>query len=180
MDKLISGSEADKVTYEQLLLLRLSCDVAKNSKNQRLPEFLENLGELIPEFEVYKQICFSLIMMPEAAEHVGSAKKIGFNRRAILGEWIRFSLQLNLEDEVIRNSVVSLIFEMASKIEFSYSDYEYLLGEGRQLLTNKTANQLESGELENFQLEDFPMNGDEQQLEIVIKTFNELPIKRPY
>jgi hypothetical protein len=39
---------------------------------------------------------------------------------------------------------------------------------------------LESGELENFELEDFPMNGDEQHLEIVIRTFNELPIKRPY
>ena len=32
---------------------------------------------------------------------------------------------------MIRNSVVSLIFEMASKIEFSYNDYEFLLGEGK-------------------------------------------------
>ena len=119
-------------------------------------------------------------MMPEPAKPLDGTKNIGFNRRAILGEWIRFSLQLNLEDEVIRNSVVSLIFEMASKIEFSYSDYEFLLGEGKQLITNKTVNQIENGELENFQLEDFPMNGDDQQLEIVIKTFNELPIKRPF
>lgn len=179
MAKLFSAAEISSITYEKVLLLRLSCDVAKNSKNQRLPEFLENLGELIPEFEVYKQICVNLVMMPEPNIE-DLSKKIGFNRRAILGEWIRFSLQLNLEDEVIRNSVVSLIFEMASKIEFSYNDYEFLLGEGKQLLSNKTANQIESGELENFELEDFPMNGDEQHLEIVIRTFNELPIKRPY
>lgn len=139
MAKLFSAAEISSITYEKVLLLRLSCDVAKNSKNQRLPEFLENLGELIPEFEVYKQICVNLVMMPEP-DIEDLSKKIGFNRRAILGEWIRFSLQLNLEDEVIRNSVVSLIFEMASKIEFSYNDYEFLLGEGKQLLSNKTAN----------------------------------------
>jgi len=88
--------------------------------------------------------------MTENSKLAESNKSIGFNRRAILGEWVRFSLQLNLEDEVIRNSVVSLIFDMACKIEYSYSDYEYLLGEGKQLITNKTVNQLESGELENF------------------------------
>ncbi len=68
MSKLLSLEDITQVTYEQVLLLRLCCDVAKNSKSHRLPEFLESLGELIPEFEVYKQICVSLVIMPEQAD----------------------------------------------------------------------------------------------------------------
>lgn len=68
MARLLSAEEISSITYEQVLLLRLSCDIAKNSKHQRLPEFLEAIGELIPEFEVYKQICVNLVMMPEPAE----------------------------------------------------------------------------------------------------------------
>ena len=33
MEKLLSDQHVDQVSYEQVLLLRLSCDVAKNSKN---------------------------------------------------------------------------------------------------------------------------------------------------
>jgi hypothetical protein len=39
-----------------------------------------------------------------------------------------------LEDEVIRNQIVSLIFETVANIEPTFADYEHLLGEGRQLL----------------------------------------------
>jgi hypothetical protein len=65
MGNLLSPENISDITYEQVLLLRLSCDVAKNSKHQRLPEFLETLSQLIPEFEVYKQICVNLVQMPE-------------------------------------------------------------------------------------------------------------------
>lgn len=100
------------------------------------------MGEIIPEFEVYKQICIRLTLIPEPPKSKDQSRDIGFCRRAIFGEWIRFSLQLNLEDEVIRNSVVSLIFEMSSNVEMSFNDYEHLLGEGKQLITNKTVNQI--------------------------------------
>lgn len=92
---------------------------------------MDCLVALIPEFETYKQICINLVMMPEPDSEIHISKKIGFTRRAILGEWLKFSLHLNLEDEVIRSGVVSLIFEMTSKIDFSYNDYEFMLGEGK-------------------------------------------------
>ena len=47
----------------------------------------------------------------------------------MLGEWTKFSLQLNLQDEVVRSNLISLVFTIASKIENSFADYEHLLGE---------------------------------------------------
>jgi hypothetical protein len=58
----------------------------------------------------------------------------GFLRRAILGEWVKYSMHLNLQDEVTRSGLVSLIFEIAGNLDYSYSDYDFLLGEGRQLI----------------------------------------------
>ena len=50
--KLCEGS----VTFEEILLLRLTCDVAVSTSEQRTPEFLEALQRLIPDFELYKQV----------------------------------------------------------------------------------------------------------------------------
>jgi len=47
---------------------------------------------------------------------------------------VKFSLQLNLQDEVVRSSLVSLVFAISSKIEYSFQDYEHLLGEKKQLI----------------------------------------------
>jgi len=41
---------------------------------------------------------------------------------------------LNLQDEVVRSSLVSLVFAISSKIEYSFQDYEHLLGEKKQLI----------------------------------------------
>ena len=53
--------------------------------------------------------------------------QVGFTRRAILGEWIKFSLQMNIQDEIIRKNLTTLCFELIGKIEYSYADYEHLL-----------------------------------------------------
>lgn len=58
----------------------------------------------------------------------------GFTRRAILGEWIKFSLQLNIADETIRQSLTTLCFSLVSLVEHSFSDYEHLLKKRTQLL----------------------------------------------
>ena len=60
----------------------------------------------------------------------------GFTRRAIISEWIKYSTHLNLQDEVIRSSLVSFLLEIVGNIEFSYDDYEFMLGEHRQLINN--------------------------------------------
>lgn len=59
---------------------------------------------------------------------------MGFSRRAILGEWMKFSLQMNISDEIIRNSLTTLCFELICKIDYSYDDYEHLLKKQTQLL----------------------------------------------
>lgn len=50
------------------------------------------------------------------------------------------------------------MFEMPSKLEFSYSDYEYLLGEGRQLINTRSIQQVDIDENEDMIMEDFPIN----------------------
>ena len=56
----------------------------------------------------------------------------GFARRAILGEWVKFSLQMNIQEETIRQNLVTLCFELISKIDYSYADYEHLLRQKKQ------------------------------------------------
>ena len=63
--------------------------------------------------------------------------QVGFTRRAILGEWLKFSMQLNVQDEVVRKNLTGLCFELISKIEYSYTDYEHLLKRRTQLLSNE-------------------------------------------
>jgi hypothetical protein len=84
-------------------------------------------------------------------------------------------MHLNLEDEVVRSSIVSLAFEIAGHIEPSYDDYEHLLGEKRQLISQV------SGEAqEEIEMQDFPMaTEDDKQLEVIIKTFSEQLVVRP-
>ena len=85
------------------------------------------MSSFTPDFETYKQIWLNLSNRPEKAtseQHEG-----GFIRRALLGEWVKYSVHLDLQDEVVRSCLVSLIFEIAGNVEYSYSDYEHLLGE---------------------------------------------------
>ena len=52
----------------------------------------------------------------------------GLWQRAVLCEWVKFCCHLDLEDEVIRNLLVSLVFEVAADTSHSFTDYEQLLG----------------------------------------------------
>jgi hypothetical protein len=117
--------EQAEVSFEEMLLFRLTADIGKADRDTRSLEFTEILQSLTPDFEAYRAIFISLCHMREPDQ----AFCLGFTRRAVLGEWIKFSVHLELQDVVVRSQMVSLIFEMASNLEASFNDYEYLLGE---------------------------------------------------
>lgn len=135
------------VTFEEVLLLRLAFELNKSTAFKRSQFYLDRLEEIVPEFEDYRKITLALARMDEPNLPVIDPKddkqcnpypkgQVGFCRRAILGEWVKFSLQMNITDETIRNSLTSLCFELISKIDYSFDDYEHLLKKQSQLLKN--------------------------------------------
>lgn len=94
---------------------------------------METLSTFKPDFETYKEIFMKLAYKSEnSSDH---QTQNGFTRRILLSEWVKYSVHLNWQDEVVRSSLVSLMFEIASTVEHSFSDYECMLGEQRQLIS---------------------------------------------
>lgn len=56
--------------------------------------------------------------------------------RPALAEWLKFSLQLNVEDETIRGSLVNLLLELVSETHHSFDDYQHHLGNQTQIIVN--------------------------------------------
>ena len=132
------------VTFEEILLLRLAFELNKSTKDKRSQYYLDRLEEIVPEYDDYRKITFALAEMEEdnlpfidpKEEKISPYPRgqVGFTRRAILGEWMKFSLQMNIQDEIIRKNLTTLCFELISKIEYSYADYEHLLKKQTQML----------------------------------------------
>ena len=81
-------------------MLRLIHEFAKSTRHQRDPAFLQLLfDDEGLQFEHYAQI-YKLLL--------------GTLDRPALAEWLKFSLQLNVEDETIRSSLVNLLLELVS------------------------------------------------------------------
>jgi hypothetical protein len=59
------------------------------------------------------------------------------DNRLLISEWVKFSLQLHIEDEVTRRNIVSLMFSYISEIETSYDDYQFLLKPQKMLFGSK-------------------------------------------
>ena len=137
-------ASAGPVTFEEVLLLRLAFELNRSTSRMRTATYLDRLEEIIPEFEEFRQITLALAEMPEQClPDVDPADKelnpypkgqVGFTKSAILGEWIKFSLQLNISDELIRKNLTTLCFDLIAKVEYSFQDYEHLLRRQKQLL----------------------------------------------
>ena len=52
----------------------------------------------------------------------------------MLAEWLKFSLQLNIEDETIRNQLTTMMLSFVSETEHSFVDYESKLRNGKFIL----------------------------------------------
>ena len=82
----------------------------------------------------------------------------------LFSEWVKFSLQMPIEDEVTRRNLVSLMFELVGQVHNSYSDYQHLLKYKRYLIKDQDLRSLELA-MEEDQLasefDDAIDNGDE-------------------
>ena len=206
----VDESEQKPITFEEVLLLRMAFELNRSTSNLRTQYYLDALERILPEFREYRAITFAICHMdePDLPQIDPAVEKIwpypegqqGFTRRAILGEWIKFSIQLNVEDEVVRKSLTSLCFELVRRVEYSFSDYEHLLRQKQQLikasdLENASANTLytllkvvtdedQEADIEellgqaNINLPDSGQVADNQQLEIVIRTFENIGTAR--
>ena len=180
------------ITFEEMYFTRLTYEVTQDSSSLRLPEYLDKSVDILPEIDQYKAILYAIADMPEQNVPIGSradngsqAAKTqpkgqeGFSRRAILGEWVKFSLQLNTQEETIRQSLITLCFELISRVEYSYADYEHLLRQGKQQITNiakidlATLEEYDEGLLAKYE------DGGEQNVDIVLSLFEDIGSTRP-
>ena len=59
------------------------------------------------------------------------------DNRLILSEWVKFSLQINVEEVTTRNNLLHLLQDYIGQINHSFKDYQHLLAFKRQLLDDK-------------------------------------------
>ena len=86
------------------------------------------LDDIKPSFEEYQAIFnYLLTNYPlEPVKFIGKDNKEQegvMPSRLIFSEWMKFSLQLAIEDEVTRRNLVSLMFQYIAQINHSYEDY---------------------------------------------------------
>lgn len=109
-----------------------------DAMKDRTQEFTDYLESVVPQFDEYRRIVNAIVHLeednlPKEASKAESninpypQNQVGFTRRAILGELVKFSMHLNHRDEMVRNQIVSMFFQLISDIDHSYSDYQHLL-----------------------------------------------------
>ena len=131
--KIDSEEVMDEISFEELMLLRLTYEINKSTRHHRTIEYNEQLDELTPEFEFYKAVFDALLQLKISPKD--GTEKNSLESRALLGEWVKFSLQLATREEQTRKSLIRLIFDTIAKVEYSFADYEHLLRSKKQLLS---------------------------------------------
>lgn len=89
---------------------------------------MEAIDRLTPTFEDYSEIFMRLQ---------------NSSNRLVFSEWVKYSLQLAIEDEVTRRNLVSLMFTYIGQIGHSYSDYQHLLKYERVIINELDRRALE-------------------------------------
>ena len=97
-----ASDNVDPISFEEILFLRLSLEISRNAHFCQTQEAADRLDRIVPEFEDYKAILDAITKMPEPNlpkfapnQEIDSpypSGQIGFTRRAILGEWVKFSV----------------------------------------------------------------------------------------
>jgi len=108
---------SEPLQFEEILFLRIAFEYIKMFKADRSQEFVDLLDDIAIGFEEYNQIFNYLLSTPEESESGDSADRL------IFSEWVKFSLQLPIEDEVTRRNLVTLMFGLVSHVDNSFRDY---------------------------------------------------------
>ena len=53
------------VTFEETLLLRLTFELNRSTKDKRSQKYLDLIDEIVPEFDDFRKITFALVNMEE-------------------------------------------------------------------------------------------------------------------
>jgi hypothetical protein len=95
------GSDENTVSFEEILFLRIAFEFSKMYRIDRSEEFIEALESMMIDYETYNDILEMLVSKDDSD-------------RMIVGEWVKFSLQLPIEEEVVRRNLVTLMFNFIS------------------------------------------------------------------
>jgi hypothetical protein len=98
------ASRQNEIEFEEILFIRIAYEFTKMYKEDRSQEYLDHLDKIALSFEEYSQIFQYLLVMED---RIGGG---AVSCRLIFSEWVKFSLQLPIEDEVTRRNIVSLMF----------------------------------------------------------------------
>eukprot|EP00347_Sterkiella_histriomuscorum_P002311 403368647 len=199
-----------QIQFEDLLFLRIAYEFTKMYKKDRSDEYLEYLDGIQVDYNDYQQIFTYLLYNPvmvqvplqkdQKPQQAGQTFKLKPDR-LLFSEWMKFSLQLSIEEEMTRRNLVSLMFSYVGKIDHSYEDYRHLLIQNRYLLRDNQQNlQLNDADMDDgpramkrrslalydSDQEDYEedamanLQGEEQQqvIEIEIRAFQDLSVQR--
>lgn len=139
---------SEPLQFEEILFLRIAFEYIKMYKADRSQEFIDLLDDIAIVFEEYNQIFNYLLSTPEESDSGDSADRL------IFSEWVKFSLQLPIEDEVTRRNLVTLMFGLVSHVDNSFRDYQHLLKYGRYMIREQDMRSLELALEEDDEYED--------------------------
>lgn len=170
--------------------MRILFEYSKLSRNQRSDEYINKFDSFDIQFADYFQIFNHFLNDLPPNPSTGKTCE----NRMILGEWMKFSLQLNYKDETIRNELINLMFSFVGQTFHTYEDYKYLLkgrrfhlghfggdDDGRAVVDGDGDEQMDHGEGEvGDSVNGFEqsLDGDEAYLELEIRPFNNLGVSK--
>ncbi|CDW89230.1 at hook motif family protein [Stylonychia lemnae] len=187
------------VLFEEILFLRIAFEFTKMYKKDRQQEYLERIDEIQVDFEQYQKIFFYLLKNPpmikvqnpdmksDLSKNDDLQKELMMPDRLVFSEWLKFSLQLSIEDEITRRNLVSLMFNYIGKTRYSYLDYQYFLRHSRFILKDSDEEmsfglQQSSDNSSDYEA-DFDeineqQNQEEQIIQIEIRAFGDLNMQK--
>ena len=110
-----------EVSFEEMLFLRIGYEFTKMYRADRSQAYIDHMDKIALSFEHYSVIFTHLLMKDDNMPLDVPPDRL------IFSEWVKFSLQLAIEDEVTRRNLVSLMFTYIGQVGHSYRDYQHML-----------------------------------------------------
>ncbi len=107
-------------SYGEVLFIRMAYEYTRITKSDRSNDFKEAMEEQLPDFETYSKI-FKIILED-------------CKERAVLGEWVKFSLQMSIKEELTRRALINLFFNFIGEVKYSFRDYRTVLSNHRNAI----------------------------------------------
>ena len=159
-------SKEEEVKFEEILFFRIAFEFTKMYRADRSVEYLDHLEAITVTFEDYSQVFQYLLTSPDFTRN-----------RIVFSEWVKYSLQLAIEDEVTRRNLVSLMFSYIAHVHHSYNDYQHMLKYERMVIEDQDQRTLDLAMEGSHEEHDGGYTDDDQDkqvIEIEIREFRDL------